>query len=341
MRRNAITLGVLIAVAVVALQALLVPLFAAPAANMAPRDLPIAVAGPPAVAAQLEAGHPGAFRVTTVDSATAADAAIRNRDVYGAIVVTAGGPELHIASAASPAVATLLTQAAAQLGAQTPQAGGPGPQAGAAGVAVRDIVPLDADDPRGAGFGAAFLPLAITSMIAGVLVFFLLKHRIARMVGLLAYGVFAGLGAAAVQQLWLGIVPGDYLAVAGALGLFALGMAAAIAGLASVVGQAGIGLGALAFFLIGNAISALSAAPEMLPQPWGAVGQWLPIGAGGSLLRSTAYFEGHGAGFAVAVLTAYAVGGLTLTLIGRKGLAPVRPEVAEETVTSPELVPAS
>ena len=50
-----LTLGVLIAIVVVALQALLVPLFAGPAANLAPRDLPIAVAGPPPATAQLAA----------------------------------------------------------------------------------------------------------------------------------------------------------------------------------------------------------------------------------------------------------------------------------------------
>src|SRR3954469_7750072 len=104
MRRPELTLGVVVAVLVVAAQALLIPLFAGPAANLAPRDLPIAIAGPPQLAAQLAAAHPGAFDIRTVADPVAADAAIKNRDVYGAIVVTATGPELHIASAASPTV---------------------------------------------------------------------------------------------------------------------------------------------------------------------------------------------------------------------------------------------
>src|SRR5689334_21889795 len=102
MQRKPLALGVLIAVIVVAVQALLVPLFAAPAANIAPRDLPVAVAGPLAVRAQLEAAHPGAFDVHPVADAAAADAAIEDREVYGAIVVAPAGPEVHIASAASP-----------------------------------------------------------------------------------------------------------------------------------------------------------------------------------------------------------------------------------------------
>src|SRR3954454_18744907 len=101
MRRKPLTLGVLIAIAVVAFQALLVPLFAAPAANLAPRDLPLAVAGPAPAAAQLadplRAARPGALDVRGV---TDADAAIRDREVYGAIVLGADGPVLHLASAA-------------------------------------------------------------------------------------------------------------------------------------------------------------------------------------------------------------------------------------------------
>jgi hypothetical protein len=321
MRRNPSTLAVLIAIVVVVMQALLVPLFAAPAANLAPRDLPLAVAGPPQVAAQLESGHPGAFEITAVADAAAADTKIKDREVYGAIVVTAGGPEVHVATAAGPTVAQLLTQAAAGLGPNVP---------------VRDVVPVDPDDARGAGFGAAFLPLAITSLVAGILIFFFLPRRGARLVALGTLAVLAGLGGAAVQVSWLGILPGDYVGVAGVLGLFSLAVAGTMVGLAAVIGRGGLAVGALTMFLIGNALSGIAAAPELLPQPWGAVGQFLPIGAGGSLLRSVAYFDGHRAGFPLAVLTAYAIGGLLLVLIGRKGISsrPVETpaEVAEDLV---------
>ncbi|WP_216592686.1 hypothetical protein [Verrucosispora sioxanthis] len=46
--RSPLLLAVLVAALAVIGQALLVPLFAAPAANLAPRDLPVAVAGPAA-----------------------------------------------------------------------------------------------------------------------------------------------------------------------------------------------------------------------------------------------------------------------------------------------------
>jgi hypothetical protein len=325
---SSLKLGIVLAIAVVALQALLVPLFAGPATHIGPRDLPIAVAGPPpaatGLAGQVTGQHPGAFDVRVLPDAAAADAAIKDREVYAAIVLAPAGPALHVASAASPAVATLLTQSATQF-------------AGGRPVPVTDIVPADPDDPRGAGFGAGFLPLAVTGLLAGVLIFLLVQRRAARLAALATFGVLAGLAGAAVQQYWLGVLAGDYLANAGVMGLFALAVAGTVAGLGALLGRAGLALGALVVFLVGNALSGVGSAPELLPQPWGQVGQWLPIGAGGTLLRSVAYFDGHGAAASLTVLTAYAIVGLILVAAGRRGLRPrpaeaARVEPVRETV---------
>jgi hypothetical protein len=323
MSRRPLTLGLVIAVAVVALQALLVPLFAGPAAHLAPRDLPLAIASPaPAaqqLAAQLNAKEPGAFDIQLVADATAADAKIKTREVYGAIVLGPTGPALHVASAASPTVAALLTQAGTQLGA----------------TSVTDVVPTDPDDPRGAAFGSGFLPLAITGLAAGVLIFLFVPRRAARLTALASFAVLAGLVGAAVQQYWLGVLPGDYLAVAAVMGLFALAVSSAVAGLGALLDRAGLALGAVLIFLVGNALSGVASAAELLPQPWGAVGQWLPVGAGATLLRSVAYFGGNGAAAAVTALAAYAIGGLLLVIVGRRGLTQ-RPAVAALSATEPE-----
>lgn len=312
--RSPIALGVLIAIVIVAVQALLVPLFAGPAAHIGPRDLPIAVAGPPPAVQQLTdrlgAEHPGAFEVQQVADAAALDRAIQDRTVYGGIVVSPAGAEVHVASAASPTVAALLSQAGAGLQAE-----------------VRDVVPVHSGDPRGTGFGSGFLPLAITAMLAGVLIFLLVPGRAARLTALATYAVVGGFGGAAVLQFWLDVLPGDYLANAGVLALFGLAVAAIITGLGAVLDRAGLALGALLVFLVGNALSAVGSAPELLPQPWGAVGQWLPIGSGGTLLRSVAYFDGNGGATAALILATYAVVGLALVAIGRRGLAK-RPEVS-------------
>ncbi|MEV4713647.1 hypothetical protein [Micromonospora sp. NPDC049374] len=307
--RSPLLLAVLVAALAVTGQALLVPLFAAPAANLAPRDLPVAVAGPaPAVAEtvrRLAAARPGAFSLTTLPDAEAADRALRDREVYGAFVIGADGVALHTASAASPTVAALLTEAAGQLGGGRP-------------VAVVEMVPTTPDDPRGAGFAAGFLPLAMTSLLAGALLVLLVAGGLARLVGLAATGVLAGLVGVVVLHGWLGVIAGDWLAEGAAIGLFALAASAVVAGLGALLGRPGIGLGALLVFLIGNPLSAVGAAPELLPQPWGALGQWLPVGAGGTLLRSVAFFDGAGAGRPIVVLAGYAVVGLALVLVASR-----------------------
>jgi len=317
------TLGALIAVAVVTVQALLVPLFAGPAAHLEPRDLPIAVAGPPpataALKTKLETAHPGAFAISLLPDAASADAGIKDRSLYGGIVLAPSGVTVHVTSAGSPAVAALLTQAAADLG--------PAP--------VVDVVPTDPDDPRGAGFGAAFLPLAITALLAGVLIFLLVHRRTDRLAGLLTFGGLAGLVGAFVQQVWLGVLPGDYLSNAAAIGLVALALAGTLTGLGALLDRGGLVLGVVLLFLVGNALSAVAAAPELLPSPWGSVGQFLPIGAGATVLRSVAYFGGSGATPEAAVLIAYAVGGLVMVAAGRRGLRSRAVPVA-----SPARVPA-
>jgi hypothetical protein len=299
---------VLVAVGVVLLQSLLVPLFAAPAANLEPRDLPVVVAGPApatdALVGKLTAAAPGAFEVIRLPDGAAADRALRDRDAYAAFVIGPDGPELHTASGASPTVTALLTQSAGQLSGGQP-------------LRVVDVVPADPDDPRGGGFAAGFLPLALTSMAAGVLLALLVANRIARLAGLVSFGLLAGLAGPAVLQGWLGVLPGDPLVNGAAIALVGLAVAATVSGLGAALGRVGLALGAVLVFLVGNPLSAVTGAPELLPQPWGVVGQWLPVGAGGSLVRSTAFFDGAGAATPLLILVGYAVVGLLLVTVGR------------------------
>jgi hypothetical protein len=309
----ALALAAILATAIVLIQALLVPLFAAPATHLEPRDLPVVVAGPEALAQQLSQAKPGAFEVTRVADAAAADEALRGREAYAAFIAGPDGLALHTASAASPTVAALLTQAAAQLSGGKP-------------VPVTDVVPTDSDDTRGAGFAAGFLPLALTSLLAGIALVFLTRNRSARLLGLGVYATLTGLVGAAVLQGWLGVLPSNYLANATAIALLALAAASLVAGLGAALGRAGIGLGAVLVFLVGNPLSAVGAAPELLPQPWGAVGQWLPIGAGSTLLRSAAYFDWAGGTQALWILIGTALLGLTLVAVGRADIGQPAPE---------------
>lgn len=316
----------LIAAGIVVLQAVLVAWFAWPSAHLEPRDLPVVVAGPApaatAMAQQLDAVRPGAFDVTTAADGAAADAALRDREAYAAFVVGTSGLELHVASAASPTVAALLTQAAQQLGNGT-------------AIQVTDVVASPPDDPRGAGFASGLLPMVLTSLAAGALLTVVVRARGARLAGIIGYAILAGLVGAALLR-GLGVLAGDYVVEAGAIGLLALAISAAVAGLGALLGRPGIGLGALLVFVLANPISGVAAAPELLPQPWGAVGQLLPPGAGATLLRSASFFDGAGATTPLLVLAGWALVGLVLVALGR-----TRVVVEPDAVADRELAPAA
>ncbi|MEU1368341.1 ABC transporter permease [Streptomyces sp. NPDC005803] len=295
--------------------------FAWPAARTAPRDLPVGVAGAAPGADRLQQQleqRDGAFEVHRYGSAAAARTAIEDRSVYGAVVVTPQGPELLTASAGGPAVAQLLHDAVT---ASAP--------AGTA-IPVTDVVAAPATDPRGSVLGASILPLAIAGVATGSAVTLLRLRGGRAATALLGVATLVGVIAAALTDSWLGVITGDWWSEAGALGLTVLAIGGAVAGLAALIGPAGVGIGALLMVLVGNPFSGVTSAPELLPRPVGTIGQWLPPGAGGSLLRSVAFFDGRAAGGAVWTLALWAAAGLTAVLIGgrRRPAAPVTPEPA-------------
>ncbi|HEY9375109.1 ABC transporter permease [Streptomyces sp.] len=307
------TVAVLVLIPVVAALALWA--FAWPTARLAPRDLPVGVAGPAAATAQLEqslARHEGAFEVHRYANAGAAREAIEDRAVYGAAVVTPRGPELLTATAASPVVAQLLREAfAAQLPAGTQPK-------------VVDVVPAPAADPRGSAFASSLLPLAISGAAAGAVVTLLGLRGLRAGATLVGAAALAGLTGAALADSWLGALTGSWWAEAGVLGLTVLAIGGTMAGLGALLGPRGLGLGGLLMILIGNPFSGVASAPQLLPEPAGLLGQWLPPGAAGTALRSVAFFDGNGAGDALLVLSLWAAAGLTAVLAaGRRGGVPV------------------
>jgi len=297
-------------VALAALLAVLIIAFAWPAARTAPRDVPLAVAGPPPavdmLTTQVANASPGAFDIHRYADAAQARAAILDRDVYGAIVVGPDGPQILVASAGSPVVAQVLTQIA-----QHAADGGP--------IAVEDVVPAPAEDPRGAGLAGSVLPLVLVGMVAGVLLSVVVVRPGWVLLGLTLFAVAAGLTAAGLVQGWFGSLDGSYGTNAAVLSLTLLAIATPLAGLGALFGRLGLGLGTATFMLVGNPLSGLASAPEMLPQPWGALGQLMPPGAGGTLLRSVAFFDGAAAAAPLTVLGSWVVGGLILL-----GLAALR-----------------
>ncbi|MEV6110689.1 ABC transporter permease [Streptomyces sp. NPDC051940] len=282
--------------------------FTWPSARLAPRDLPVGVAGPANATAQLEkqfAARDGAFEVTAYEDESAARTAIQERDIYGAVVATPDGPKVLTASAASPTVAQLLTAAVQE------QAG---PDAGR--VAVDDVVAAPAADPRGAALNSSVLPLALAGVAAGALVTLTGLRGRRAIAALLGGTALVGLVAAGLAHSWLGIVDGNWWAEAGAFALTALAGGAGVAGFAALLGTRGIGVGALFVVLLGNPFSGVTSAPELLPEPAGLIGQWLPPGAGGTLLRSVAFFDGNAIAAPLVTLGVWVAVGLTMVGLG-------------------------
>ncbi|MFD4128105.1 ABC transporter permease [Streptomyces globisporus] len=321
------------AVAVILLIPLMVTLalwaFAWPAARIAPRDLPVGVAGAAPAAEQLEQRfeqRDGAFEVHRYADEAAARDAIEDRVVYGAVVATPQGPHLLTASAASPVVSQLLREAVT---ASAPEG---------TRVEVTDVVAAPPGDPRGSALGASVLPLALAGMAAGAVVTLMGLRGARGALTLLTASALVGLAAAAVTHSWLGVVTGDWWTEAGVLALTVLAIGSAVAGLAALFGQRGIGLGALLMVLLGNSFSGVTSAPHLLPEPVGAIGQWLPPGAGGSLLRSVAFFDGSAAGGPLLTLSLWSALGLSAVLLARR--TPKPDEAAPAATAEPAREPA-
>ncbi|MGW0699986.1 ABC transporter permease [Streptomyces sp. NPDC002867] len=275
--------------------------FAWPAARTAPRDVPVGVAGPAAAATGIERGfeqRAGAFEMHRYEDETAARAAVEDRVVYGAVVASPEGLILLIAPAGSPVVAQMLEEAVT---AAAPDG---------ARVQVADVVPLPSGDPRGSALAASALPLAPAGVAAGALVTVLGVRGLRGAAALTGAALLVGVTAAGIAHSRLGVLDGNWWAEAGALGLTVLAVGASVAGLGALLGMPGIGGGALLMILIGNPFSGASSAPELLPDPAGVIGQWLPPGAGAWLLRSVAYFDGQGIGSALLTLSLWAALGL-------------------------------
>lgn len=279
--------------------------FAWPAVNLAPRNLPLGLVGPAPVtsqvAARLRAQSPDAFDLHIYANEADARSAIEHRDTYGAIIFAPSGTTLLITSAGSALVAQLLTQ---ELGPAL------GSQANGQPLQIIDVVPAAAKDPHGLALGASVLPLVLAGLLVGVLLFLLSRPGWRQIGSLLGAAFISGLVADALVQGWLGALNGDWLANTGVFTLTIVAIASTVAGMGNLFGRVGIVSGVLLMFFLGNPFSGVTTAPSLLPTAVAVIGQLLPPGAGGNLLRSTAFFGGEGAVGSLLVLLAWSVLGL-------------------------------
>ncbi|WP_207770499.1 hypothetical protein, partial [Frankia canadensis] len=298
-----------ITVGMALLMGLLVWLYGTSVTSLRPRNLPILTVGTEpaatALADQISRVEPGALSVRTVPDVAAADRALRDRDAYAAIVIGDDGLTLRVASAASPAVTEAITRGIRVFM--------PGLE-----IPVVDVVPNAPRDQGGGGLAAGYLPLVLVIVAAAVLLTRLVRSRAVRLAGIAALSVLCGFAGAVALRGALHVLPGSFLTTMAVVTLLTLAVAAPVVGAGAVAGTAGL-VGVVLVVVVGAALSAAASAPEMLPRPWGGIGQFAPPGAGSTLLRSTSYFAGAGGGRPVAVLAGWLLVGLWLAFVGEGG----------------------
>ena len=282
----------------------------APYLGTGPRNVPVGVAGEKSSTAQIEqlltTLQPGAFHVTTYPDADALRAATLHREVYGGFAVEGNSPTAVVATGASPIIGQFLSNIGNSLGAT-----------------VDNVAPGSSRDSSGYGLHVGATVAALAAVAGAVLIARTAGRRLsAQVAGALALAVVLGVGVAAALQA-LGSVEGVFLQVAAVTAVAVLAVEAVVLGLVRLGGLVAAGLFTLLIIVPGISLSGLTSAPEMLPSPFGAIGQLLPEGAYGRLVQSVAYFGGGGALRPILVLLGWLVLGALLVWLGhaREGAA--------------------
>jgi hypothetical protein len=295
----------MIAAAIVGVQVLFAFCLGYPMLHAAPHQVPVGVAGPPAAVSQLSRRlrrQHGAFDVRRYSGLAAAQAAVRDRHVDGALVVSPRGPRLIVASAAGADLASLLTTEAQGLG-------------GAHPVPVTDLVPAPARDPQEVGALATLLPLVLISLVLGAALAFAERRAWRRLGWCAGAAAAAGLGVCGVAAS-LGTFTGSYWADAGVLALLVFGLSTASSGLVCAKALRPLeGLFALTMLCLGIPSAGALVPAALLAEPWRTVGPYLPPAAALNALRGITYFDAAAIGRPLAILACWAVLGVLLVAV--------------------------
>jgi hypothetical protein len=303
----------LVVLALAALIAAMLCAFALPSLHSGPHHVPIGVTGPGQAAETLRDKADGPqWDVRVYETSGAVESAVRGGDIAGGLAITAQGVDVYTATAGATSATSAFTAFGDGVAAQHKTR-----------AVVHDLVPFTDDDPRGAGLTAALMPMIFGGIFPALILGNVFPgHRglRVRLAGALIFSVVAGTAVAAVLQFGTDSVDGDFGLTA--LGVV-LGMAAlstTLLGLQARFGMAGFAFGGALMMLLGNPLSGLATGPHWLPDGWAIIGQLLPPGASGSLLRANAFFDGAGGGLPALVLTVWVVIGVGLALLAdRRG----------------------
>jgi hypothetical protein len=274
-----------------------------------PHGVPVAVVGPAAVTAQLNALPGDPLDARQASSRAGALAQIDDRDVYGAYDAAAN--RLFVASAANRATAIALQRTFGLIAAARHR---PAPR-------VTDVKPLPLKDPNGTAAFYAMIAWMFGGYIASTLVGLIGESRSrsttragARIAALAGFSLVAGILSVVMLRACFGVFSGHVIALCAIAALTVFASAAATAGIQAAAGPAGTGLVILVFVILGNSASGGPFARPLLPGLWRTIGGVLPPGASVDLARAALFFDGSRIAGPILVLAGWAALGTVLAL---------------------------
>ena len=289
-----------------------------------PHQVPIAVVGPPAVAAQLNRLPGDPLDARPAPSRPDALSRIDDREVYGAY--EAATNHLFVASAANRATAVALEETFNRIAAAQRRPA----------VQVTDVKPLPPKDPNGTAAFYAVIAWMFGGYIAATLIGLIgtprstsTRRAAARIGALAGFSVVGGILSVVVLRASFDVFPGHLVALCAIAALTIFASGAATAGIQAAAGPAGTALVILVFVILGNSASGGPFARPLLPGLWRTIGGVLPPGASIDLARAALFFDGARIAGPILVLAVWAVLGTLLALaLGGRIMDPADAEAA-------------
>lgn len=275
-----------------------------------PHRIPLAVLAPARIEARTVAGLnrlPGdPLAARPVADAAQARGMVLGRSVEAALLLTPRAPadRLLLASAGGPSAAQTVSQVVQRVRGRRP-------------VKVVDLRPPNPADGRGLSSFYLMIGLIIGGYVASSALSMSFgarpanPHRTVIRLGVLAVtSVVSGLGAVIIVDPVFSALTGHFFALWGIATLATFAAATSAMAFQVLLGPLGIALSMLLFVVLGNPSAGGVYPSSLLPPFWAAIGQALPNGATVTLVRDTAYFDGHHTATQWWVLSAWAAGGL-------------------------------
>lgn len=276
-----------------------------------PHGVPVGVVAPAGQVAQLGAAFgraaPGAFALTRYPSPGAARQAVLDRGIDAALVMGPGREQLLVASAAGRFAAQAVT------GAFQAEAAAAGQR-----LVVTDIRPLPPGDESGISPLFVFIATVLPSAAFGVVLAGLIGRKLGlawRLAALAGFAVLAGLAVAWTADGLAGALAGAPWGLAGIGMLTAFSVSAACAAAWRLAGPPLAALVFLLIFPVGVPAAGGPIGPRFVTSWYADLGSGLPAGAELPAIRDIVYFDGHGLGTPLLVLSLWAgISALALAL---------------------------